>query len=46
MHAIKDPHSPGKDRVNGLVVNFPEFEKAFACKAGQPMVKENRCRIW
>jgi len=46
MNAITDPHSPGKYRVNGLVVNLPEFEKAFACKPGQPMVKENRCRIW
>jgi putative endopeptidase len=46
MHAITDPHSPGKYRVNGLVVNMPEFEKAFSCKAGQPMAKENRCRIW
>jgi endothelin-converting enzyme/putative endopeptidase len=46
MNAITNPHSPGKYRVNGLVVNLPEFEKAFFCKAGQPMVKENRCRIW
>jgi endothelin-converting enzyme/putative endopeptidase len=46
MHAITDPHSPGKYRVNGLVVNMPEFEKAFACKTSQPMAKENRCRIW
>jgi putative endopeptidase len=46
MNAITDPHSPGKYRVNGLVVNLPQFEKAFACKVGQPMVKENRCRIW
>ncbi len=46
MNAITNPHSPGKYRVNGLVVNMPEFEKAFSCKAGQPMAKENRCRIW
>ncbi len=46
MHAITDPHSPGKYRVNGLVVNLPQFEKAFSCKAGQPMRKEDRCRIW
>ena len=46
VNAITDPHSPGKYRVNGLVVNLPEFEKAFACKPAQPMVKENRCRIW
>jgi putative endopeptidase len=45
-NAITDPHSPGKYRVNGLVVNMPEFQQAFSCKAGQPMVKENRCRVW
>ena len=44
--AMTDPHSPGRYRVNGLVVNMPEFQKAFSCKAGQPMGKENRCRIW
>jgi endothelin-converting enzyme/putative endopeptidase len=46
VNAITDPHSPGKYRVNGLMVNLPEFERAFSCKAGQPMVKENRCRVW
>jgi putative endopeptidase len=46
MMAITDPHSPGRYRVNGPVVNMPEFQKAFSCKAGQPMAKENRCRIW
>jgi putative endopeptidase len=44
--AVTDPHSPAKYRVNGLVVNMPEFERAFACKAGQPMVSANRCRVW
>ncbi len=46
MSSITDPHSPGKYRVNGLVVNMEEFQKAFSCKAGQPMVRENRCRVW
>jgi putative endopeptidase len=46
VNAITDPHSPGKYRVNGLMVNMPEFERAFGCKPGQPMVKENRCRVW
>ncbi len=46
VNAITDPHSPGKYRVNGLVVNMPEFQQAFSCKGGQPMVKENRCRVW
>jgi putative endopeptidase len=44
--ALTDPHSPGKYRVNGLVVNMPEFERAFSCRAGAPMVRENRCRVW
>jgi putative endopeptidase len=46
VSAITDPHSPGKYRVNGLVVNMEEFQKAFSCKAGQPMVRDNRCRVW
>jgi endothelin-converting enzyme/putative endopeptidase len=46
LQAKTDPHSPGRYRVNGLVVNMPEFEKAFACHKGQAMAKENRCRIW
>ena len=45
VHAITDPHSPGKYRING-VVNMPEFQKAFGCKAGQPMVREKPCRVW
>ncbi|HWF04644.1 MAG TPA: M13 family metallopeptidase [Candidatus Angelobacter sp.] len=44
--SITNEHSPGKYRVNGLMVNMPEFQKAFSCKAGQPMVRENRCRVW
>ena len=44
--ALTNPHSPGKYRVNGLMVNMPEFQQAFACKAGQPMVAEKRCRVW
>jgi endothelin-converting enzyme/putative endopeptidase len=46
VQALTDPHSPGKYRVNGLVVNMPQFAKAFSCKVGQPMVKEKPCKIW
>jgi putative endopeptidase len=46
VHAMTDPHSPGRYRVNGLMVNMPQFQQAFQCKAGQPMVKEQRCRVW
>ncbi len=44
--ALTDPHSPGKYRVNGLMVNMPEFQQAFSCKTGQPMVAEKRCKVW
>jgi putative endopeptidase len=46
VKAVTDPHSPGKYRVNGLVVNMAEFESAFSCKAGQPMTSAKRCRVW
>jgi putative endopeptidase len=46
VKALTDPHSPGKYRVNGLVANMPEFERAFSCKKGQPMAPEKRCRVW
>jgi predicted metalloendopeptidase len=44
--AMTDPHSPGRFRVNGTVVNTPEFQKAFSCKPDQPMVHANSCRVW
>ena len=48
VRATTDPHSPAEFRINGVVVNMPEFAKAFACKAGQPMVKpvEKVCKVW
>ena len=46
MMVSVDPHSPGKFRVNGVVQNMPEFQKAWGCKAGQPMVSANACRVW
>jgi len=41
-----DPHSPGRQRVNGVLQNMPEFRNAFACRVGQPMVHEPACRVW
>jgi putative endopeptidase len=48
VNAITDPHSPGKYRINGVVVNMPEFGTAFSCKVGQPMVKppDKVCHVW
>jgi putative endopeptidase len=44
--AQSNPHSPPRFRVNGVVSNMPEFQKAFGCKKGQPMVRENSCHVW
>jgi endothelin-converting enzyme/putative endopeptidase len=41
-----DPHSPGRFRVIGVVQNMPEFQQTWSCKAGQPMVAANACRVW
>ena len=46
VSAITNPHSPGFARINGVVSNMPEFQKAFSCKAGQPMVHAPTCRVW
>ncbi len=46
LRATVDPHSPEKYRTNGVVSNMPQFQEAFHCKAGSPMVNQNRCRVW
>jgi len=48
VRAMTDPHSPAQFRINGVVVNMPEFGHAFSCKAGQPMVNppEKVCKVW
>ncbi len=44
--ATTDPHSPDRFRANGVLVNTPEFGKAFSCKVGQPMAPAKVCRVW
>jgi endothelin-converting enzyme/putative endopeptidase len=46
LHALTNPHSPPGPRINGVVVNMPEFGKAFSCKAGAPMTKSKPCKVW
>jgi endothelin-converting enzyme/putative endopeptidase len=46
LSARTNPHSPGRYRVNGVVQNMPEFQKAFGCRVGQPMVRRPACRVW
>lgn len=43
-----DPHPIGKYRVIGPLSNLPDFQKAFSCKAGAPMVRapDERCEVW
>jgi len=44
--ATTDPHSPDRFRANGVLVNTPEFGKAFGCKVGQRMMPAKTCRVW
>jgi endothelin-converting enzyme/putative endopeptidase len=46
--AQTDPHAPGEFRVNGVVVNQPEFAAAFKCPASAAMAPppEKVCRVW
>ena len=47
VHVLgSDPHAIDRDRANGVIMNMPEFQKAFSCPAGQPMVSANACRVW
>jgi endothelin-converting enzyme/putative endopeptidase len=46
VSALTNPHSPGFARINGVVTNMPEFQKAFSCKPGQAMVREKVCKVW
>jgi len=44
--AQTNPHAQANHRVNGVFVNMPEFQKAFSCAPGSPMVGEKACRVW
>jgi len=48
VRAATDPHSPAQHRINGVVVNMPEFSQAFSCKESQPMSKpaDKVCKVW
>jgi len=46
LNAVTNEHSPNEYRINGVVVNMAQFGQAFSCKSGQPMMRQNACRIW
>jgi putative endopeptidase len=41
-----DPHSPHSVRVDATLANVPAFAEAFACRAGDPMVRAEPCSVW
>ena len=45
-NAITNPHSPGRYRINGIVSNMPEFQRAFKCGDSAPMVNKKSCKVW
>jgi len=48
LQVLSDPHSPAQWRVNGPLSNMPAFAKAFGCKTGDAMVRDEsvRAAIW
>ncbi len=47
VNALTNPHSPGKYRINGIVSDLPEFQKAFKCGENSPMVRGAKaCKVW
>ena len=41
-----NPHPLHNFRAIGAPSNLPAFQQAFGCKAGDPMVRDERCVIW
>jgi putative endopeptidase len=41
-----NPHPLGRFRGNGPLSNMEAFAKAFGCKKGDLMVREQACKIW
>jgi putative endopeptidase len=48
LQVQSNEHAPAKYRTNGPVSNMATFAQAFACKAGDPMVRDaaHRVDIW
>ena len=46
LMANTNPHPLPRFRGNGPLSNMSEFAKAFGCKRGDAMVREQVCKIW
>ncbi|MGE3608116.1 MAG: M13 family metallopeptidase [Bacteriovoracaceae bacterium] len=44
--AQTNPHSLPEFRVNGVLVNLPEFSDTFQCSEDSKMVNKKRCSVW
>lgn len=46
LQAQSNEHSLSLFRVNGPLGNMPQFAQAFACKVGDPMIRQKQCKVW
>src|SRR6266853_140885 len=46
LMANTNPHPLPRFRGNGPLSNMAEFAKAFGCKKGESMMREQACKIW
>ena len=45
VRLASDPHAPAQYRAIGAPSNMPAFARAFGCKAGDPMVRDDELRV-
>lgn len=41
-----DEHTPHPERINGMLMNIPEFSNVFRCGAGSRMNPDFKCSMW
>ncbi|CAG7732079.1 unnamed protein product [Allacma fusca] len=41
-----DEHTPHPERINGMLMNIPEFSRTFHCPVGSPMNPVQKCSLW
>lgn len=43
---LNDPHAPGEYRIDGPMMNIPEFSKDWNCPVGSRMNPAKKCSVW
>ncbi|CAL8111482.1 unnamed protein product [Orchesella dallaii] len=41
-----DEHSPHPERINGMLMNMPDFTEAYSCRPGSRMNPPVKCSVW